>query len=78
MQDEDSFISFIHKAFLNTSHVGHFCIHAMFLDIIKRMKLKTNLVFRICSVVACGLMESPDMFVNKFRKPSIFSWGSVL
>jgi len=50
----------------------------MFLDVIKRMKLKTNLVFRICLVVACGFMESPDMAVNKFRKPSIFQVGKCI
>ena len=78
MQDEDSFDSFILKAFQNKSQDGHFCIHAMFLDVIKRMKLKTNLVFRICLVVACGFLESPDMAVNKFRKPSIFQVGKCI
>jgi len=78
VQDEDSFDWFILKAFQNKSQVGHFCIHAMFLDVIKRMKLKTNLVFGICLVVACGFMESPDMAVNKFRKPSIFQVGKCI
>jgi len=78
MQDEDSFDSFILKAFQNKSQVGQFCIHAMFLDVIKRMKLKTNLVFRICLVVACGFMESPDMAVNKFTKTSIFQVGKCI
>jgi len=32
------------------------CIYAKFLNV-KRMKLKTNVVFSICLVVACGFME---------------------
>ena len=78
MQDEDSFDSFILKAFQNKFQFGHFCIHAMFLDVVKRMKLKTNVLFRICFVVTCGFMESPDMAVNKFRKPSIFQMGKCI
>jgi len=44
----------------------------------KRMKFKTNLVFRMCLVVTCGFMESiKDMAVNKFKKPNIISGVKV-
>jgi len=77
MQDEDSFDSTNLKAFPNKSQVACFCVYAMFLNA-KRMKFKTNLVFWICLVVACGFMESlKGMAVNKFRKPSIFWGGKV-
>jgi len=60
------------KVFQNKSQVGWFCMYSMFLNVVKRMKLKTNIVFSICLVIDCGFMESPDMAVKKFRKPSIF------
>jgi len=45
MQDEDSVESSSLKAFQNKSQVGCFCVYSMFLNLIERMTLKTNLVF---------------------------------
>jgi len=45
MQDEDSFNSSSLKAFENKSHVGCFCMYAVFLNVAKRMEFKTILVF---------------------------------
>ena len=53
-------------------------MYAMFLNVVERMKFKTNLVFWIWLVVACGFMEFlKDMTVNKFSKPSILLVGKV-
>jgi len=61
------------EAFQNKSQVGCYCMYAMFLDLVIRMKFKTNLVFCICLVVVYGFMESfKDMAANNFGKPSIF------
>jgi len=46
----------------------------MILNVVKRMKFETNLVFLMNVVVGCGFMESRrHMAVNKFRKASNFS-----
>jgi len=72
MQEEDSFDSPSLKAFQNKSQVEYFYLYSMFLSVMKRMKLKMNLMFWICLIIACGSMESlKEMAVNKFRKPSI-------
>jgi len=74
MQDDGSFDSSILKAFQNKVSdwmLLHAC-HAL-------ECIKTNLVFWIRLVVACGFMGSLNgVTVNNFRKPSIFSGGSVL
>jgi len=56
MQDEGSIYSSSLKAFQNNSQVGYFCMYAMFLNVVKRMKFKTILAFGIL-VVASGFME---------------------
>jgi len=42
MQDEDIFDSPSFKAFQNKSQVGCFCMYAIFLNVTKRIKFKTN------------------------------------
>jgi len=44
-QDEGSFESPTVEAFQNKSEVGCFCMCAMFLNVVKRMKFETLLVF---------------------------------
>jgi len=44
------------KLFKTESQVGCFCMQAMFLNVVERMKFETHLVFSICLVVACGFM----------------------
>jgi len=46
------------KDFQNKSQFGCFCMHAVFLNVVKKMKFKTNLVFWICLVVTYGFIES--------------------
>jgi len=45
MQEEDSFDSPSLKAFQNKSQVEYFYLYSMFLSVMKRMKLKMNLMF---------------------------------
>jgi len=42
MQDEGSFDTSSLKAFKNKSQVGYFCMYAMFLNEVKRIKFETN------------------------------------
>jgi len=67
-----SFDSSSLKPFHNKCQVGYFCMYSTFLSVVKRMKLKANLMFWICLIVASGFMESlEDMAMNRFTKPSI-------
>ena len=45
MQDKGNFDSFSLNAFQNKSQVGCFCIYAVFLNAVKRLQFKANLVF---------------------------------
>jgi len=56
-------------------------MYAMFLNVIKRMKFETNLVFGTCFLVSCGFIVTPklkDTAVKKFSKQSIFSRGKCV
>jgi len=50
VQEEGSFDPSSLKVFQNKSQVGCFCMYSMFLSVVKRMKLKTTLVFWIYSI----------------------------
>jgi len=78
VQDEGGFDSSSLKALQNKAQFGCFCMYVMFLGVMKRMKFRTNLIFRICLLVACGFMKSlMDMTVIKFSKPTFFQVARV-
>jgi len=65
MQDEGSFDSSSLKAYQNKSQIGCFCMYAMFLNVVKRMKFETICVFNLLG------------YCPRFQENKHFSGGKV-